>query len=519
MMNLLKTLSLSLSLSLSLLLSACGANHDTRTITINAGFQVQESAPINLSEQLLGHGMKAASPVIGSECLQNQLYLVLWDATHQQVISTKPINLISMTTGITFPTYNNSSATIGTTSIDNAIALMKSHSRITSPLKLVVPQSSNQLEVVIVGQFFNPVDANGDGICDDFDGTYAAHSSSLFGHAPISLNSTLDLNVDVIHSNPDNNPYNLPGSSTSGPTISQDQARQFIQLDNNSYVEYSTLSLVSVSYLNDLIHVPLRVSGAPSLFYVPDVVIAGGMALTFVDHLDSTILFRAAIHGPNRKCVGTSCTYIFDSLPEATLVNPQVNQTFDLSGGAVLRNISQNVVFTSNSGVLTLTGLPSAASNTCTYTLDGFSGAPGSSYANTTFYADISISSPRIDGVFNITTDNSGSVSSTMLGYITGTCPKILPFSPHLTGITASLPSGLTIESILITGSDSPGHCFGDAIISGNTTAPPGTYTVGITNSIAGTVTVNVSGAEVSNGTWSGNCPTNVPFSVTSYHN
>ena len=503
----------------SLSLVACGPAQGTRTITINAGFQVQENVPINLSEAFLGHGMKTAEPLIGSECLQNQLYLVLWDATHQQVVSTKPINLISSTTGLTLPTYDNNTVASGQKSINDAIALMKSHSRITSPLTLVVPQSSNQLEVAIVGQFFNPVDANGDGICDDYVSGSANYSSSLYGRSLLTANNTLNLNVDVIHANPVNNNYNLPGSPTSGPTISQDQARQFIQLDNNSYIESSIFNLASVSYLNDLIHVPLPASGAFSLFYVPDMVIAGGMALTFVDQYNSTILYRAAIHGPNRKCVGTSCTYIFDSLPEATLVNPQVNQTFGLSGGAVLRNISPNVVFTS--GTLTLTGLPSAAANTCTYTLDGFSGALGGSYANTTFYADISISSPRIDGVFYITTDNSGSVSATMLGYITGTCPKILPFSPHFTGITASGLPGLTIESIDITGSDSPGHCFGDAIISGNATASPGPQTVSITNSIPGTVTVNVSSAnKASNGTWSGNCPTQAPpFSVTSYHN
>ena len=191
--------------------TACAPSSDSRKISVDAGFQVRSRAPYDMSERLT-HLLNVAP----NTCLQDQIYLVLWDDTTQRMVPGMAqqvilhSNVFPAPTPTQTPLYNASSSDIG-----YAMDWIANYSYIEEPLSMTVPNTPDQLETAVVGQFFNPRDAYNnesnssgpDGICDQMSFANfppsALHSSALLGHTPVSQAAgDVSLNVNVVHTNP-----------------------------------------------------------------------------------------------------------------------------------------------------------------------------------------------------------------------------------------------------------------------------------------------------------------------------
>jgi len=543
---------LSILVGLATSFVACSPSDGSRKITVEAGFQVRRNAPYNLSEKL-SH-MMVVSPTPGY-CLQDQIYLLVWNDTQKQFVSITPVRLLSsLVAPGTSPTYvNDNGALDGSVSIDNAVAWM-SASTIESPLQVTIPGGGDQYEVGIAGNFFNPIDAyvnatntaGSDGICDQLAGPYAVNSSSLFVHVPAPQGDTVALNIQALHTNPLSNPYNMPGSTGyTAPTLSQNQAADWLQIDGSFLAGLNTMRLKSVSYLNDLIHVQLDNAAGVRTYYLPNV-LNPPFTLDFVDIAQN--VFRLSTINSNQHCVTAGCNFNSNQMPDAEYVANTGTGVFSLNASdvtlknpvcstnvsaPVLSNCSPNVVTLATPSIM----LTTMAGGVCTYSISGvpLTSIGATSIAHITY--DIEISNPRISGTVNVTA-TLGSIDSAN-GVVTGTCPKHQPFlpahipnpsNPTLSINTPGLASGsltgytsMVLNTIDITGPDpmNMSNCVGTARVTGR---PIGTGVVSMsltypTVMSGGTVSISISSDVIGAANYTGPCPTaGTTYKITDYH-
>ena len=383
--------------------SACGPVSHSRKITIDAVFRVGSGAPYNMSDKFTNM-FTAAIP-----CVQNQIYLVVFDQTTNQFISTQQV-LVTVNSASIQPAY-----TISPADIDAAITMI-TQSSIPEPLIVELPEGPDQYQVGIIGQFYNPIGSDVNGFCVKTVGGFANESSALFGKSALTKSAagTLTLDVHVIHSvtSADTNYPSLwpPTSGYQGGYWTQFD----MEFDDTSSTTHTAgnARLRSISYLNGLITAAVDYNGtfSSAAYYVPNI-FPNSYTLTFAD-ANATYTSTAvapSVPGninplPNPLLVsGTSIT----SFGAATPIT--ITQVTGVTGSATV----------SAAGSLTITSVVGGICNgTLVAPIGGFSAGIGTVTFN--------INTPKFSGV-GTEAVSSNSASS---GTYTGSCPVIIPNTP-----------------------------------------------------------------------------------------
>lgn len=192
-----------------LLIAACGSNKDSVEVTVHTGIPVQAQSPINLSQNL----MSLMNVSIGYDCYQDQVYMLVYDNQKHAFIEFKKVKLRSTYNPTPVPaiTYGNAPSDVNT-----AISRILNSSYLDEALTVTIPKGQS-IEVGLIGSFFDPMDLNTDGICDQSVGVVAISSTAMMGHTPVNDSAIqageIALKIDVMHTNPSAS-YTLSGYGT-----------------------------------------------------------------------------------------------------------------------------------------------------------------------------------------------------------------------------------------------------------------------------------------------------------------
>lgn len=230
-------------------------------MTLHTGIPVQAPSSINLSQNL----MSLFSVSIGYDCYQDQVYALIWDPQTDKLMEAKKVKMRSIYQPAPVPaiTYGN-----GTLDVSYAINLMTNYSFLDEPIILTIPKNK-EIEVGLVGSFFNPADGDSDGICDQKLGGVANNSTAMIGHSLVSSaaiqSGSIPISIDVMHTNPTAN-YNLGAYPN--------RYRDWTEIDEkfNYSGNYGTLKTISFlgDHVNDLkITIHLDNGYAGTKYYIP----------------------------------------------------------------------------------------------------------------------------------------------------------------------------------------------------------------------------------------------------------
>ena len=416
----------SLLAALCLCFTACSPTNGSRTITVDAGFQVRGSAPYNLSEKLSHMMVTSPNPDV---CLQDQVYLVVHDHTTDQVVSTQQVRLFSNITAIptATPNYDGTSTDVGF-----AIDWMQNYSYIQTPLSITVPNGNDVYETAIIGQFFHPQDSDLDGICDQTvtgNPLVALGSSAMFGRAELTQNQsgTLTLDMAVIHTNP-NSQYTNPWLLNPGYWTQLDMNLPDLNVSNIAVARLKT-----ISYLNGLIHFKVDNTTAAS-YYVPSI-FPGPYTFTFEEGAatyTSTIMNPSNCGGTNPNCgmtpmqdpvyVSGTMTYVntvIDTNPAHTVASGNVTfSTVYFATSILTINTSEGGTCT---GIVTVTA-PGGASSTTSNANDTIT-LPVTTPIFTSIPNHNLVVSPDFTGHITLNVTNPAGIS--LNGTYSGSCPII----------------------------------------------------------------------------------------------
>ena len=149
--------SLWMSIFLSGALSACSASNENRILTVDLGIPVRSPG---VSSKIDPRLEKLFGINIGTECYQDQIFLLSRNKTTGATIELKKLPIKSVIPNTPNINYDNTSG-----DIDNVISFLKNQTTLESTPTIAAPRTE-KIEVGIIGQFAKPQDTNRDGICD-----------------------------------------------------------------------------------------------------------------------------------------------------------------------------------------------------------------------------------------------------------------------------------------------------------------------------------------------------------------